>query len=150
MACSSAVSQALVNHSKLQFKLAYVGISKLLVTWAVPFMLLSLAYSLAGRRASGPLASLPSNIQDDDLPMLDSQATGPSAIAGGTAGTAAAALAGKAASKKGRSGRRGVAAAGGGGDDGDDNNSDEDMQDADQGAAAGGGGEAAIAVAGRL
>uniref|UniRef100_A0A383VUH6 DNA replication licensing factor MCM4 n=1 Tax=Tetradesmus obliquus TaxID=3088 RepID=A0A383VUH6_TETOB len=99
-----------------------------------------------GRRASGPLASLPSNIQDDDLPMLDSQATGPSAAAGGTAGTAAAALAGKAAAAAGRGRRAGSrrTAAGGGG--GDDNNSDEDMQDADQGAAAGGG--AARGVAG--
>lgn len=76
-----------------------------------------------GRRASGPLSSIPSNVMDEDLPMLDSAVTGDTSKQP-TAGTAkAAAAAGR------RAGRRAAAAAAGGG--GGPEDSDHDMTDAD-------------------
>lgn len=73
---------------------------------------------LAARRAAQPLSSIPSNIQDDDLPMLDSQVTSPE----------------KQSAEKPAAGRRAArrtAAAGGGGGDDEPQDSDEDMADAE-------------------
>jgi hypothetical protein len=80
----------------------------------------------AGRRASGPLSSIPSNVMDEDLPMLNSAMTGDtSKQTAGTAKEAAAAAGGR------KSGRRAAAAAGGGGGGGGPEDSDHDMTDAD-------------------
>eukprot|EP00878_Enallax_costatus_P013418 GHUV01014031.1.p1 GENE.GHUV01014031.1~~GHUV01014031.1.p1 ORF type:complete len:879 (+),score=279.82 GHUV01014031.1:392-3028(+) len=84
-----------------------------------------------GRRANAqPGSSIPSNIQEDDLPMLDSEVTG----------------AEKQSAEKPAAGRRGgarnrVAAGGGGGGGGGPQDSDEDMADAENaGGPAGGAG----------
>lgn len=80
----------------------------------------------AARRTSGPLSSIPSNIVDDDLPLLDSAMTGDTPSKQPTAGTAAAAAAGARGA-----GRRAAAAGGGGGGGGGPEDSDHDMTDAD-------------------
>eukprot|EP00775_Hariotina_reticulata_P002347 gene2347-2653_t len=88
---------------------------------------------VAGRRVSGPLSSLPSNIQEEELPMLDSQATGGDKAAGATQSPSIAGRE-KAAGSKGHKGKRSAAAAavadGGGGGGGGSDDSDEDMPDA--------------------
>jgi hypothetical protein len=76
----------------------------------------------SGRRTSAPLSSIPSNIQAEDLPMLDSAMTGDTSKP--SRGTAAAAVGGR------RSGRR-TAAAGGGGGGGGPEDSGVDKPDAD-------------------
>eukprot|EP00879_Flechtneria_rotunda_P020435 GHRR01021500.1.p1 GENE.GHRR01021500.1~~GHRR01021500.1.p1 ORF type:complete len:510 (+),score=166.40 GHRR01021500.1:266-1795(+) len=83
---------------------------------------------LGGRRAQLPLSSIPSNIQDDDLPMLDSQLTDGVAENGPSAKKAAS----DRSKRKGRKGQTAAAAGAGGGDGGEPSDSDEDMADAGQ------------------
>lgn len=84
--------------------------------------------SLAGRRASGPLSSIPSNIVDEDLPMLDSAMTGDTSKQQPSAGTAKAAAGARGGRRTGR--RAAAAAGGGGGGGGGPEDSDHDMTDA--------------------